>query len=135
MRRGFIAQRDGATAVEFALIAPVFFAMIFGTIALGIAIWFTAVLNDVASESARCIAVHASTCNTPPAGCPSDAETCFVISLADDRGLVGLSPGDVLIDRQSAAGAAVMTNVSLTFSFDLLGYAFTLHGRAAYPNS
>ncbi|TCQ10229.1 TadE-like protein [Rhizobium sp. PP-F2F-G36] len=131
----FLNRRDGATAVEFAIIAPVFLSMMFGAIVMGIAIWSTSVLNQVAAESARCLAVGGSACTTFPTGCTSVTETCFVVTLAERRGLPGLAASDISIEPNVSIGAAVSTRVTLTRPFTLLGHTMTLSGSASYPNS
>jgi Flp pilus assembly protein TadG len=45
--------RAGATAVEFAVIAPVIFALVFGIIELGRALMVTHILADVARDASR----------------------------------------------------------------------------------
>jgi Flp pilus assembly protein TadG len=45
--------RSGATAVEFAVIAPVIFALVFGIIELGRALMVTHILADVSRDAAR----------------------------------------------------------------------------------
>ncbi|CZT35758.1 TadE/TadG family type IV pilus assembly protein [Rhizobium sp. 9140] len=131
----FLNRRDGATAVEFAIIAPVFLSMMFGAIVMGIAIWSTSVLNQVAAESARCLAVGGADCTDLPSGCISAAAICFVTTLADRRGLPGLSVSDISIEPDASIGVAVSTRVTLTRPFTLLGYTMTLSGSASYPNS
>ncbi|KQS72533.1 hypothetical protein ASG39_01855 [Rhizobium sp. Leaf371] len=134
MRRVLLG-RDGATAVEFAIIAPVFFAVIFGMIGMGIAIWSTSILNQVAAEAARCLAVNGPDCTVPPAGCTSVAEICFITTLGNERGIFGLTASEILIEPAVATGPAVSTRVTLNRPFDLLGYTMTLSGSASYPNS
>src|SRR5689334_16768863 len=46
-------KRAGATAVEFAIVAPVMFLMIFGIIELGRVLMVMHMLSDVARDSAR----------------------------------------------------------------------------------
>lgn len=133
--RDFLQRCEGATAVEFAIIAPLFFSMVFGTIVMGIAIWNTAILNQVAAESARCVAVGGPACTALPAGCVSVAATCFVMTLASDRGIPGLTPSDIQIDRAAQIGAALSTRVTVAQPFALLGYSIALSASASYPNS
>lgn len=46
-------NRDGATAVEFAFIAPAFFAVIWGTVELGMVLFTTSALEGSVREAAR----------------------------------------------------------------------------------
>lgn len=43
-------SRSGATAVEFALVAPLYFLILCGIIEVGLMTWFTSSLNDGASQ-------------------------------------------------------------------------------------
>ena len=53
----------GATAVEFALLAPIFFMMLFGLIEFSRMAWTKQTIGDVAYATARCMSVSSS-CNT-----------------------------------------------------------------------
>ncbi|MDE2486060.1 MAG: pilus assembly protein [Alphaproteobacteria bacterium] len=61
--------RDGATAVEFALIAPVLFLLLLGLIEVGRAYWIQSALDFAVQETARCGVVQAASpaCATPAA--------------------------------------------------------------------
>jgi hypothetical protein len=59
--------RRGAAALEFALVAPLFLALSFGTIELAHWAWGAAALRDVAARAARCIAVSPSRCGSAAA--------------------------------------------------------------------
>ena len=54
-RSGFWRARDGATAVEFALVAAPFFALLFGIIELGLIFLVQSSLENATSEAARTI--------------------------------------------------------------------------------
>jgi Flp pilus assembly protein TadG len=53
MRKRLISDQDGATALEFALVAPVLIAMIFGIAQFGIIFFANAGLNNALAEGAR----------------------------------------------------------------------------------
>ncbi len=55
--RRLLKRRDGATALEFALIAPVLIAIIFAASNFGILLWTWIALYNTATETARCQAV------------------------------------------------------------------------------
>ncbi len=54
----------GTTAIEFALIAPALFLMLFGCMEYGRLIWTEGALNYAVQEAARCASVTPSTCGT-----------------------------------------------------------------------
>ena len=57
-------DRRGVTAVEFALVAPVFMMFMFLIIDGGRAVWTYQTLQEVASNSARCAALGLTGCKT-----------------------------------------------------------------------
>lgn len=59
------ADRRGATAVEFALVAPLLLALLFGSVETGRYLWFAAVLDHAVGEAARCPEVVGAGCATP----------------------------------------------------------------------
>lgn len=56
--------RQGATAVEFALVAPVLFLIIFGGVEFGELLWTQSALHFAVQEAARCASVTPATCGT-----------------------------------------------------------------------
>jgi len=66
--RKFIERKDAATAVEFALTAPLFMGLIFGIVTAGLALWTQFGLENGAEAAARCASVYfSSTCNSASA--------------------------------------------------------------------
>ncbi len=60
-------RRRGQALVEFALVAPFFFLLLFSLIEFGRAVYYIQVLNNAAREGARYAIVHGA----EVAGCPS----------------------------------------------------------------
>ena len=58
-----LSCRRGATIVEFAFVAPVFLAMIFGVIDIARATWTFGSLNYAAERAARYASIHTSDSN------------------------------------------------------------------------
>jgi Flp pilus assembly protein TadG len=54
-------------AVEFALVAPVFFLLLFGVVETGRLIWSATTLRFAVEETARCAAINQTLCGTPAA--------------------------------------------------------------------
>ncbi len=64
LRRRFADGRGGA-AVEFALVLPFLFLVIYGIIEVGFLLWDVAVLDFAVEQAARCAVVNsAGVCNT-----------------------------------------------------------------------
>ena len=57
-RRRFAADEQGATVLEFALAATLFFMTLFGTIEFGRAVWQYNMMSDLALEGARWASVQ-----------------------------------------------------------------------------
>ena len=53
----------GATAIEFAVLAPVFLAFLLGLIEVSRVLWTTQVIQRAAHETARCFAIVAADCS------------------------------------------------------------------------
>jgi Flp pilus assembly protein TadG len=51
-----------ATAVEFALTAPLFFMLIFGIVESGILVWMQQTLQHSVQMAARCASINKTTC-------------------------------------------------------------------------
>ncbi len=60
-------DRSGATAVEFALIAPLLFMLLFGLVEAGRLVFVQAALHSSLSDAARCAAINPSGCSTAKA--------------------------------------------------------------------
>lgn len=106
-------KRQGAAAVEFALIAPVFFLMIFGMIELGRAVMVKQVMTNAAREGAR-LAVLDST--TPMATTVKNTVATYLTN----GGIPGATVNDVTIDpaepTSAAYGAPVTVTVQVPYS-------------------
>lgn len=136
MIRRFRAHRDGATAIEFAILAPIVLAILLGTLALGLGYWMKTALQQSATEAARCIAIGAPACTATAAGCDSAVPgICYLEGVASQRGLSGLQARHVAIDRRRTYGEVSFTTVTVTYPVDLLGYSYTIVVNGHFPNS
>jgi Flp pilus assembly protein TadG len=64
--RSISRNQEGTTAVEFAIIAPVFLLLIFGTIGLCFALFLVGSLHFAVEDGARCASVKVSICQDTP---------------------------------------------------------------------
>lgn len=118
-------DQQGASAVEFAIIAPVFFLLIFGIIAVGLMFWTQIGLQHGAEMAARCASINTTLC---PNGNPS-AITKYAMQQA-----LGLSlPSSTFTYSTPACGNQV--SASYTFQFpDILNLGpLTLTAQACFP--
>jgi Flp pilus assembly protein TadG len=61
-KRPFRIDISGATALEFALCAPAFFALVMGIVQLGILVWMQLALQQGVEAAARCASVNKNAC-------------------------------------------------------------------------
>jgi Flp pilus assembly protein TadG len=64
--RSIYRNQEGTTAVEFAIIAPIFIMLVLGTIGLCFALFLIGSLHFAVEDGARCAAVNATTCPDTP---------------------------------------------------------------------
>lgn len=64
VRPPLLKARAGTTAVEFALIAPALFTILFGALEFGRLLWTQAALHYAVEEAARCASVTPTVCGT-----------------------------------------------------------------------
>lgn len=58
-------NQAGATAVEFALVAPLFIALLFGILQGGLLLWTQLALQQATERAARCASTNTSLCGSP----------------------------------------------------------------------
>jgi Flp pilus assembly protein TadG len=59
-----LSARTGTTAVEFALVSPILFLILFGAIEFGRLMWTQSALHFAVEEAARCASVTPGVCGT-----------------------------------------------------------------------
>lgn len=126
------ACRRGATAIEFAVLAPVFLAMLLGLIEGGRLLWTQQTLQNVAHVGARCLAAGATSCATVA------ATRSHVVSLAADRGVRLLAANVTPETGVTCAGVGGFDRVSVQAAFDspangLLPFPATVSASACFP--
>lgn len=65
--RALAVAREGATAVETAIVLPIFLLFVFGVSEIGRALWLQSALQFAVEDAARCAAINTTTCGTTPA--------------------------------------------------------------------
>ncbi len=101
----FRRAETGSNAVEFALVAPLLIAFLFGIYEFGLAIWTQGILDYAVEQAARCASVNSSTCGTASA-----IETYAATQTAP----LGLSSG---IFTATAPSCGNQVSASYTFAF------------------
>ncbi len=132
--------RSGATALEFAIAAPVLLVLLFGCIEYARLIWTWQALQLAGDQTARCVAIGGTACATP---------SSYAIATANGFGAFGLTPDGVAVDNRPPAisnaaacspptgNTSVRVRLSLAFSSPVTalvpGLAQTLATTSCYP--
>jgi Flp pilus assembly protein TadG len=137
----------GATAVEFALVLPMFLALVFGSIEFGRLLWIKEALQETAIAGARCVAIAQGTTQDSPCasgGSYSATETnSYIQTVASGWGLSVPTSGISLNAAASCGGTSGFSQVTLTSTFtsvvpklvQLAAGGISLTATACYPNN
>jgi len=96
--------RRGATAVEFALIAPVFLIMVMGTVELSRAMWIKATMQYAAEETTRYAIVNTSASTSTLETYASNVVSTYGVSTTD------------MTFSATSSSTAVSITITYTFS-------------------
>ncbi len=109
--RSLPTNRSGASAVEFALVAPVLLVFILLLVEGGRMEWTRQTIQEVAANSARCMALGTASCNS------DSAVQAYARSLAVDRG-VSLGKATVTTAaNQTCNAVSGMNRVSIALPY------------------
>ncbi|HEX6840158.1 MAG TPA: TadE/TadG family type IV pilus assembly protein [Stellaceae bacterium] len=121
--------RDGATALEFALVLPLILAFTFGIIEVGHLMWTLGALNMAVEDAARCVSV--SNVPTPPSTlCDTQAH---MQTYAVGRTLGMTVPASTFTLTTPACGYLVSASLPYQPIVGYIPMAFTLTASACYP--
>jgi Flp pilus assembly protein TadG len=137
----FLADRSGASAVEFALVAVPLLMLIFGTLEYGRLMWTRQALQESAIAGARCVGVLAQGCT---ASGTYDANTArsFVRQTAQNW-FVALDDADITVSNAARCGGVEgFSSITIQHEFitpvpaALVGLAegTALSASACFPN-
>jgi Flp pilus assembly protein TadG len=130
------------TAVEFAVCALGMVLIVVGFAEFGRLIWTSEVLQEAASQGARCMGLRAASCAS--AGTYNSANTtAYVVSQATAGGVVINGATVTLSNTASCGGAGGFSQVSINYNFTtvapgliaVLAHGFTLSVSACFPNN
>jgi Flp pilus assembly protein TadG len=127
--RRLARDRDGATALEFALVAPLIFAFTFGIIEVGHLMWTLGALNMAVEDAARCVSV--SNVPTPPATlCDTQAH---MQTYAASRTWGMTVPASTFTLSTPACGYLVTASYPFKPVVSYIPMSFTVTASACYP--
>jgi Flp pilus assembly protein TadG len=109
VRRGASRSRRGQSMVEFALVAPIFFLLLFGIIEAGRFMYHYEILNNAAREGIRYAIIHGEN-SSDPTGPPTDATGADIKQAISDAALGLVGAGDLVIPDPVYSGPNGATN-------------------------
>ena len=115
-------NREGTTAVEFALIAPVFIALLIGTMALCFALFLIGSLHFAVEDGARCASVKSTIC-------PDAATT---ITYTQSRYL-GPNVSPTFTYAAAACGKSVSASVTYSMNVGFTTFVVPISATACFP--
>jgi len=134
--------RQGSTAVEFAICGLAMVLIVVGFAEFGRLVWTFEVLQEVASEGARCMGMAASSCASGGVYNAADTDT-YLVGLANSRGVVLTAAAISLNNAANCGGATGFSQVSISYEFTTVAPAlltslvngFKVPASACFPNS
>jgi Flp pilus assembly protein TadG len=122
--RRFLKHSGGATAIEFAFTAPVFFMLVGGVIETGLLLYTQVALQHGAEAAARCGSINSSTCGT----------TSQIQSFAVAQSY-GLSvPASTFTVTTPSCGTRVVASTVFPVAFNYFGApSLTLTASSCFP--
>lgn len=118
------AADRGSSAVQFALVAPVFVTMLFGIFEFGRVLWMQASLQYAVQQAARCVSVNTIRCDN----------STDTTNYAASRVLGIAVPAADFTVSTPTCGSKVAASVPFTFvASRLFSYSITLTASSCYP--
>ena len=120
--RSIHLNQDGTTAVEFAIIAPVFILLIIGTIGLCFALFLVGSLHFAVEDGARCASVKTTIC--------TDATS--TIAYTQSR-YMGPNVSPTFTYAAAACGNSVTASISYSMDVGLKTFVIPISATACFP--
>ena len=111
---GLFSNPVGSSAIEFAILAPVFLGFLFLLIDGAQMIWTQQALTEVASNTARCAGLGLSACSNA-----SGVQT-YAVSRASADGITVAASEVVLATNQTCQGITGMSVVTITHPYSMV---------------
>jgi Flp pilus assembly protein TadG len=115
-------SQEGTTAVEFAIVAPVFLLLILGTIGLCFALFLVGSLHFAVEDGARCASVKTTIC--------SDSAT--TIAYTQSRYL-GPNASPTFTYAAAACGQSVSASVNYSMNIGFTTFVIPISATACFP--
>jgi len=121
--RSISRNQQGTTAVEFAIIAPVFILLVFGMIGVSFALFLVGSLHFAVEDGARCASVKADIC--------SDAAT--TVAYTQNRYLGPDASPTFTPNLNAACGKSVTGSVNYSMNVGFRTFVVPISATACYP--
>jgi Flp pilus assembly pilin Flp len=115
-------DRQGTTAVEFAIVAPVFIAMLLGTLALCVALFLIGSLHFAVEDGARCASVKSTIC-------PDAAST---VAYTQSR-YFGPNVSPSFVYAAAACGNSVTGSIRYSMDMGFRTFVIPISATACFP--
>jgi Flp pilus assembly protein TadG len=115
-------DQQGTTAVEFAIVAPVFIALLIGTIALSIGLFLIGSLHFAVEDGARCASVKTTIC--------SDAAT--TVAYTQSR-YYGPDVSPTFTYATAACGNSVSASINYSMNVGFRTFVVPISATACFP--
>jgi len=119
-----MTRDDGNTAVEFALVFPVFILMVLGIFETGRALWTQSLLNYAVQSAARCGAIDTATCGS---------STATVTYAVQNSSPLTVPNADFTVSNPACGNQVAVAFPFTTIVPQLLPFDVTLSAQACYP--
>jgi hypothetical protein len=122
------SNNHGSTALEFALVAPIWVTFVVGTMQLGMLLWVDNMMHDVVDAAARCMAIH-TTCTD------QTSMQNYAMQITVFQPGFFWSASDFHLNDSSVGTCPGGSQVSITYSYKLLYVSpLTISSKSCYPN-
>jgi Flp pilus assembly protein TadG len=123
-RRGLASDARGATLIEFALLLPLFIALVVGIMQVGHVLWIQTALQHAVEMAARCASVNATSCGT----------VAQVQAYAATQAYGVILPVDTFTASAAPCGNQVVASYDFAFQMGLFASpSVNLSARSCYP--
>ena len=120
--KNFLRDRRGSSAIEFAVVGPVFLMLVIGSMYGCMMLFSMASLHYAVEEGARCASIKATVCTT------SDAIIAYTKTAYNGIGVV-----PTFTSTTPACGHAVTGTTSFAFRMGVASWNVPLSATACYP--
>jgi Flp pilus assembly protein TadG len=120
-------NQQGTTAVEFAIVAPVFIALLVGTLALCVALFLVGSMHYAVEEGARCASVKAACANA--AGQPDATAT---VAYAKSH-YFGPNVSPAFTYAAAACGNSVSASINYSMNVGFRTFTVPVSATACFP--